>query len=158
MNMAEHPTVRNCVLPADLYYVPEDHIWARTNADGTVTIGMTDVAQSLAGAIIHAHLKKVGTKRERAKPVATVESGKWVGPVKTPVAGEIVEINPRLETEASLLNKSPYKDGWIARLKPVSLEADLALMLKGEAALEAYKKLMDEKKLNDCIHCEGYED
>lgn len=155
--MTEHPAVRNCVLPADLYYVPEDHIWARINADETVTIGMTDVAQSLAGAIIHAHLKKVGMKRERGKPVATVESGKWVGPVKTPVAGEIVEINPRLETEAALLNKSPYKDGWIARLKPDNLKADLALMFKGEAALEVYRKIMEEKKLNDCIHCEGYE-
>lgn len=155
--MAEHSVVKNCYLPNDLYYVPEDHIWARTNADGTVTIGMTDVAQSMAGAIIHAHLKKVGMARERGKPIATVESGKWVRPVKTPVGGVIEEINTKLETDASLLNKSPYKEGWIAKMKPGNLEADLALMLKGEAAVAAYQKMMEEKKLKDCIHCEGYE-
>jgi glycine cleavage system H protein len=141
----------------DLYYIPEDHIWARVSQDGIVTVGLTDVAQSMAGAIIHVHLKKVGMARERGKPIATVESGKWVGPVKTPVGGEIVEINTKLETDASLLNKSPYKEGWISRVKPANLDADIALMLKGEAAVAAYQKIMEEKKLKDCIHCEGYE-
>lgn len=155
--MAEHSVVKNCFLPLDLYYVPEDHTWARVNSDGTVTIGMTDVAQSLAGAVLHAHVKKVGMARERGKPIATVESGKWVGPVKTPVGGEISEVNSRLDADASLLNKSPYKDGWIAKMRPINLEADLALMMKGDAAVAAYQKVMEEKKLKDCIHCEGYE-
>ncbi len=58
--MTEHPEVRGCVLPLSLHYRVEDHTWIAVNEDRTVTVGMTDVAQNLAGPLLHAKPKKVG--------------------------------------------------------------------------------------------------
>ncbi len=75
-----HEKINGCVIVKDLYYSVNDHTWIRPNDDGTVTVGMTDIAQTLAGPILHAKAKNVGATREKGKPIATVESGKWVGP------------------------------------------------------------------------------
>ena len=82
-------SVRGCNLPDDLYYHVEDNVWARLEADGTITIGMTSYACTLAGQLVAATTKKIGKQVEQGKTVCTVESGKWVGPVKAPVGGRI---------------------------------------------------------------------
>ena len=89
--MSDNPEVRGCVLPLSLHYSVGDHTWIRLEDDGTALIGMTDVAQNLAGPLLHAKPKKVGATRKKGKPVATVESSKWVGPVKSPISGEVIE-------------------------------------------------------------------
>lgn len=149
--------VNNCFFPLDLYYRVEENTWLRKNEDGTVTIGMTDIAQTLAGSILHATPKKVGRKRKRGKPIAVVESSKWVGPVKSPVSGTVVQMNEAVKNDASLLNKSPYKQGWLVIMEPSDLEADLAEMLTGNAAVEAYKIKIEQEGVEQCVHCEGYE-
>ncbi|MCB9284026.1 MAG: glycine cleavage system protein GcvH [Lewinellaceae bacterium] len=146
--------INNCVILTNLYYSVQDNTWVRVNDDGTVTIGMTDVAQSLAGPILHARPKKAGVSREKGKPIATVESGKWVGPVKSPMTGEIVEVNENLEKDAQLVNKSPYQNGWILKMKPENLEADLKDLLTGDAAVEAYRAKIDQDGVT-CTHIEG---
>jgi glycine cleavage system H protein len=155
--MPETAEVRGCVIRKDLYYAIEDHTWIKVNEDGTVLVGMTDVAQNLAGPLLHAKAKGVGTKRERGKPIATVESGKWVGPVKSPVSGEIIEVNPNVAQNAKLINQSPYNAGWIVRMQPSNLEADLATMLTGDAAVEAYRQKIEKENLKACTHVEGFE-
>ncbi len=149
--------VNECVLFTNLHYKVEDNTWVRVNDDGTVSIGMTDVAQSLAGPVLHAKAKKVGTVRKKGRPIATVESGKWVGPVKSPVSGEIVEVNEKLAAEATLLNKSPYNEGWVVKMKPSSLDADLADLLTGEDAVKAYQAKVDADGIT-CTHIEGTEE
>ncbi len=149
--------VKNCMLPDDLYYSVENNVWARDLGDGTFEVGMTDIAQTLAGSVIHCKPKAAGKKVKRNKSIATVESGKWVGPVKSPFTGEIIEINVSVEKEATLLNKSPYKQGWIAKLKPDDSAADLGDMVQGEAAASGFEAYMAEKELGECIHCEGFE-
>ncbi|MBK8490927.1 MAG: glycine cleavage system protein GcvH [Saprospirales bacterium] len=146
--------INECVILKNLYYSVQDNTWVRVNDDGTVTIGMTDVAQSLAGPILHARPKKPGVSREKGKPIATVESGKWVGPVKSPMTGEIVEVNENLENNAQLVNKSPYQNGWILKMKPVNLEEDLKDLLTGDAAVEAYRAKIDQDGVT-CTHIEG---
>ena len=71
-------------------------MWVRFE-DDTVVVGMTDIAQSLAGRFIYAHIKEAGRHIEAGKSIATVESSKWVGPVRTPVAGEIIAVNEKVE-------------------------------------------------------------
>ena len=73
--MADNPEVRGCVLPLQLHYSVVGHTWIAVNDDGTVTVGMTDVAQNLAGPLLHVKAKKVGASRARGKPVATVGGG-----------------------------------------------------------------------------------
>lgn len=152
-----HEKVNECIILTNLYYAVEDNTWVRVNDDGTVTIGMTDVAQSLAGPILHAKAKGAGTERRKGKPIATVESGKWVGPVKSPVNGEIVEVNEALAADAQLLNRSPYNKGWVIKMKPSNLEEDLAGMVTGDAAVEAYRAKIQNDGVA-CTHIEGSEE
>ncbi len=155
--MSEHPEVRGCVLPLSLHYSVTDHTWVRLEDDGTVTVGMTDVAQNLAGPLLHAKPKKVGAVRGKGKPVATVESSKWVGPVKSPITGEIVAINDTLAADATVVNRSPYKQGWIVKMKPSSLDAELAEMVTGQAAVDAYRERIEAEDIKACDHVEGFE-
>lgn len=149
--------LKNCILPDDLYYSVGDNVWARELGDGNVEMGMTDIAQSMAGTIIHCRPKKVGATLKKGKSVATVESGKWVGPVKSPFNGEIVARNDAVEADPALLNRSPYKEGWIVRVKPADLTADLAEMVRGQDALDGFAAYMAENEVEECIHCEGFE-
>ena len=146
--------INECVVYKNLYYSVQNNTWLRVNDDDTVTIGMTDVAQSLAGSVLHAKSKKVGVARKKGRPIATVESGKWVGPVKSPVTGEIVAINENLQGDARLLNRSPYNDGWIVKMKPDNLDEDLKDLVTGDAAVEAYRAKIEADGVT-CTHIEG---
>lgn len=156
--MSDREEIRGCVILKELYYSVWDHTWIRINDDDTVTVGMTDVAQNMAGPILHARVKKVGTQRKKGKPLGTVESSKWVGPVKSPVTGEIVEVNAALENDPQLINRSPYKQGWIAKLKPADLTNELKEMLSGDAAVAAYREKIEKEDIKGCTHVEGFED
>ena len=149
--------ISNCFFPNQLYYAVEDDTWLRKNEDGTITIGITDVGQTLAGTILHATPKKVGVKRERGEPITVIESSKWVGPIKSPVSGTIMRINEDIVEDASLMNKSPYNQGWLVVIEPLNLEAELADMLIGKAAVDAYRLKVEKEDIEQCDHCEGFE-
>lgn len=134
--------VKNCNLPDDLYYLVERHVWARPEGD-LVTVGMTDVAQNLAKTIISVTLKAAGKPAKKGRNVATVESGKWVGPVPAPVNGEIVEVNESLVGTPSLINTDPYGDGWVAKIRPDDWATDSAELATGPEGLEAYQAFLD---------------
>lgn len=153
--MAETAEIRGCVIRKDLYYRVNDHTWMKVTEDGTVLVGMTDVAQNMAGPLLHARAKSVGTKRPKGRPIATVESSKWVGPVKSPVSGEIVEVNEKVAQNAHLINQSPYDDGWLVRMKPSDLETELEEMLTGDAAVEAYREKIESEDLKACEQVKG---
>ena len=121
--------INNCLLPDELQYHVEFNVWLRDNGDGTYDMGMTDIAQTMAGSVIHCRAKAVGKNVKKGKSIATVESGKWVGPVKTPLTAEIMACNQDIEADATILNKSPYKHGWIVRLKPSLLEEEKGCLL-----------------------------
>ena len=148
--------VKNCLLPEDVKYHVEFNVWLRPGDDGTWDIGMTDIAQTLAGSIIHCRPKKVGKKVKAGKGLATVESGKWVGPVRSPFACEVVARNDAIEGEATMLNRSPYKEGWIVRVRPAE-DADLSALVDAATAVPAFAAYMAEHELEDCIHCEGFD-
>jgi glycine cleavage system H protein len=137
-------TVSNCNLPEDLYYVVEKHVWAR-HEDGVVTVGLTDVAQNLAKGIISISPKKVGRRVEAGKSVATVESSKWVGPVPTPVTGEIIEINDGAVADPGIVNREPYAGGWIAKVRPENWEAESVGLATGEAGIAAYSAFLEKE-------------
>lgn len=136
--------VRNCNIPDDLLYLVRNHVWARRDGD-LVVAGITDVAQNLAKSFISFTPKKVGKTVVKGKSTATLESGKWVGPVPAPVAGEIVEINPAGESDPTIFNRDPYGEGWVCKIKPEDWERDSADLLTGQAALDAYDAFMQEE-------------
>jgi glycine cleavage system H protein len=134
--------VNNCNIPEDLLYVIDKHVWARRDGD-LVTVGMTDVAQHLAKSIIAVTPKKPGRAVPRGRNIATVESGKWVGPVPAPVSGEIAEVNTALEATPGLINTDPYGAGWVARLRPSDWDAEAGDLATGAEGVEAYRQLLD---------------
>ncbi len=139
--------VRGCNIPEDRYYWVEKHAWARPESDGTVTIGITDVAQRLAKGIINATPKEVGRTVQKGKSAGTLESGKWVGPVTSPITGEIVTVNEAAKAKPSLINDDPYGEGWFVRVKPADWATECSALLTGDAAVAAYRKFMEEQHL-----------
>ena len=116
------PQVNNCNLPDDLYYVVAKHVWARRDGD-LVTVGMTDVAQNLAKTIIAVTPKAAGKLVQKGRNIATVESGKWVGPVPAPVSGEIVEVNQALATSPNSKIVVPYEAAGLVGAAQVLVDA-----------------------------------
>jgi glycine cleavage system H protein len=99
----------------------------------------------MAQKIISVTTKRVGRKLARGKSVGTVESGKWVGPVPAPVAGEIAEVNEALGSDPQLLNRDPYGEGWIAKLTPDDWDADAQELVTGESGVEAYGAFLESE-------------
>ncbi|MCB0102918.1 MAG: glycine cleavage system protein GcvH [Anaerolineales bacterium] len=141
-------TVRGCNIPEDRFYWVEKHAWATLEADGTVKIGISDVAQNLAKGIVNVTPKDAGRKVQKGKSAGTLESGKWVGPVTSPLTGEIVEVNEAVKAKPALINDDPYGEGWFVKVKPDNWEAESAELLTGEAAVVAYLKFMEDQNLN----------
>lgn len=114
--------------PPELYY-DRTHNWARVEGD-LVIQGMTAFGQALAGEIIYVEPAAVGRKVKQGQPILSIESGKWVGRINAAVSGQIVAFNVDLEAQPELVNKDPYGRGWMVRLRPDDLEADLARLLR----------------------------
>lgn len=142
--------VHGCNLPEDLYYWPEKHVWARPEPDGTVVVGMTDVAQSLAGKIIVVSLRSLGKTLVRGKSAGTLESGKWVGSIPTPVAGEVIAVNEAVTKAPTIVNQDPYGAGWLIRVQPTDFAADAAELGHGADGVERYRAKLEA----DGIHCQ----
>ena len=131
-------TVNNCNIPDDLLYQVEKHVWVKRDADGTARIGMTDPAQKLAGKIIVVTPKKVGRTITRGQSAGTVESSKWVGPVPSPLSGEIVAVNQVPLDKPTALNADPYGN-WIVKLAPTNWDEEAKDLVTGEQGVEAYR-------------------
>jgi glycine cleavage system H protein len=138
-------TANGCNIPEELYYLVDKHVWIRLEADTSVTIGMTDVAQHLAGKVIAVSPKKVGKVLGKGQSAGTVESGKWVGPVQLPVGGELVAVNEALKANPGLVNEDPYGTGWIVKLKPTNWDEESKELVTGAAGIAVYQQFLDEK-------------
>ncbi len=110
-------------IPEGLYYT-EEHEWARLESDGTVTIGVTDFAQKQLHEIVYVELPEVGNDVELMAVIGALESVKAVSDMNSPVGGSITEVNEDLLDSPELINESPYKEGWIAKLEPSDWEGD----------------------------------
>lgn len=141
------PAVRNCNIPEDLYYLVEKHVWARPVGD-LVEVGLTDVAQNMAKGIISVTPKKIGRALRAQQSVATVESGKWVGPVPTPVAGEVAEVNTAVVADPSLINTDPYGAGWVARVRAVDWATDSGGLATGPEGVAAYSRFLEAEGIS----------
>ena len=118
-------------VPTDRMYA-RSHEWAHEQADGTVTVGISDHAQESLGDLVFVEVPEVGRTLQQGEACAVVESVKAASDVYAPVAGTVVAVNQALAQAPELINKDPYGDGWILRLKPSAALAT-ADLLKAEA-------------------------
>ncbi|UVM16946.1 glycine cleavage system protein GcvH [Pseudomonas sp. B21-023] len=103
-------------IPADLRFA-ESHEWARLEADGTVTVGISDHAQQALGDVVFVELAEVGKVFEAGDAAGVVESVKAASDIYAPVGGEVIAVNEELADNPELLNEEPY-ESWIFKLKP----------------------------------------
>ncbi|AZC21452.1 MULTISPECIES: glycine cleavage system protein GcvH [Pseudomonas] len=113
-------------IPAHLRFA-ESHEWARLEADGSVTVGISDHAQQALGDVVFVELTEVGQVFGAGDQAGVVESVKAASDIYAPVAGEVIEVNEELSASPELLNSEPY-DAWIFKLKPAN-PADLEKLL-----------------------------
>jgi len=143
-------TVRGCNLPDDLLYDVANHVWYKELGDGNVRIGMTAVAAALAGQLVAVTPKKVGRGVKAGKSCATVESGKWVGPARSIVDGEVVAINEAIVATPGLANEDPYEKGWLLDLAPENWDSVKPDLLSGSAMTAAYEAKMAADGFEGC--------
>jgi len=124
-------------VPADLRFTKE-HEWVRIEGD-IATFGISDHAQEALGDIVFVELPEVGRNIDAGEAYGVVESVKAVSDVYAPVAGEVIEINETLESEADLVNSDAYGAGWIIKVKISDNNADTELMDADE-----YTTFLDE--------------
>ena len=94
-----------------------NHEWLRVEVDGSVTIGITDYAQSQLGDIVYVELPELGAHVEAGSNFVIIESVKAVGEIKFPVGGTVLSVNERLGDTPELINSAPQGDGWLLRIK-----------------------------------------
>lgn len=124
-------------VPADLKYTAS-HEWARLEADGTVTVGITDHAQEALGDIVFLELPELGRQLEAGKECAVVESVKAASDIYAPVAGEVVARNDAAVDAPESVNQDAYA-AWLFKLKPAN-----AADLNGLLDAAAYEKVAAE--------------
>lgn len=115
------------------------HEWARVEADGTVTIGITDHAQEALGDVVYVEAPELGSEVTAGQEAGVVESVKAASDIYSPISGEVIAINEQLEETPETVNSSPYDDGWFFKVKPDELGE-----LENALDAEAYKALVEE--------------
>lgn len=113
-------------IPADLRFA-ESHEWARLEADGSITVGISDHAQEALGDVVFVELAEVGAQFSAGQAAGVVESVKAASDIYSPVSGEVIAVNGELSSTPELLNSAPYAS-WIFKLKP-SNPAELEKLL-----------------------------
>ncbi len=124
--------------PANLKYTPS-HEWVRTEADGTISVGITEHAQELLGDMVFVEAPAVGRKLKAREECTVVESVKAAADVYAPVSGVVTAVNTELDSIPEKINEDPYA-AWIFRMKPDSA-ADVAALLDGKA----YQAVVDSE-------------
>jgi glycine cleavage system H protein len=104
-------------IPAELRYT-RTHEWVRQLGDGTVQVGITDHAQGQLGDMVFVELPEVGASLSGGDDCAVVESVKAASDVYAPVGGEVVAVNESVANSPEVVNRDPYGDGWLFRLRP----------------------------------------
>ena len=121
-------------IPPDLRYT-KNHEWVRSEADGTVTVGITWHAQDLLGDLVYVGTPQIGKTFDKEQQCGVVESVKTASDIYVPVAGEVVAVNAELESKPEWVNEDPY-GAWIFKLRPSNPDE-----VKDLLAASEYEKL-----------------
>jgi glycine cleavage system H protein len=130
-------------VPDDTFFHP-GHAWARVEADGLVTVGVDDFAQKLVGPVRGVQLPPPGARLERGRPAWRLEADSKAVDMLAPVGGEVVAVNRKAIETPETVNRDPYGDGWLVRLRSPNLGAHLAQLKAGQAARRWMNEVCDE--------------
>jgi len=118
-------------VPKDLKYT-EQHEWVHVSDDGVeATVGITDFAQKELGDIVYVELPDEGAALEQMESFGTIEAVKTVEDLYAPLSGEVLEVNHLLTDKPTLINESPYDEGWILRLR-IAKPGEMAALMSAD--------------------------
>ena len=129
-------------IPDDLLYTKE-HEWAKEEG-ATVRVGITDYAAKTLNDVVYVTSPKPNEKVEQFKSMGTVESIKAVSEIYSPLSGTVVKVNSQLDSHPELVNKSPYRDGWLIEVKPTNYATQKKSLLDAEAYAAHLKGLVTQ--------------
>lgn len=118
----------------NLYYA-RWHTWLQPRPEKTVRIGLDDFSQKLLGNIVNVELPPLGTLLKKKETAWKVITKGWCTDILSPIDGEVIDVNPNVSANASVLNQRPYKTGWVIELKPRAIDESLSSLLYGEKAI-----------------------
>jgi glycine cleavage system H protein len=140
-------TIRGFEFPDELSYLIEHDTWVRLDGDGNATIGITSLGAHISGEFIEFMAKPVGESIDRDRALGMLEMSKVIRSVRAPVSGVLLASNERVKAAAGLINRDPYGEGWLVRVRPTSWQGDARLLVSGAAipgAVEKYMALLAE--------------
>jgi len=123
-------------IPENLKYT-KDHEWIKVDGD-VATVGITDYAQNELGDIVFVEIETEGENLEKEEVFGTVEAVKTVSDIFMPISGEVTEVNPKLEDSPEIVNKDPYGEGWLIKVK-IADQSDLDELIDADK----YKELIE---------------
>jgi len=125
-------------IPDNLLYT-EEHEYVLREGEDQIVVGITDYAQGELSDIVFVELPDVGNSYAKTEPFGTIEAVKAVSELYTPVGGEVVAVNEALQDDPAVVNRDPYGEGWMVRLR-INNTAELDDLLSPEA----YRALIAE--------------
>ncbi len=124
----------NLEFPSDLFYHPENHMWAKNNGESElVTVGIDALALDSLGEIAYVSFAEVGTGVRKGDPIGTLESAKMTTEIFSPLSGKISTLNETVLANPRLINEQPYGDGWLIKMISPEWDMDSAGLISGEA-------------------------
>ena len=132
--------VQGYQVPDGLLYTKE-HEWAKEEG-GVIRVGITDYAAKTLNDVVYVTSPKVDARVEQAKSMGTVESIKAVSEIYSPVSGTVARVNSELDSHPELVNKSPYREGWLIEVKPTSFVSESKSLLTPGAYADYLSSLL----------------
>lgn len=132
--------IDHCEFPDDLLYEGEGLVWARLLDSGDAVVGVTSIYAAVAGPLAKVSAKPTGLSYRRGAAIALIESGKYFGPIRNPISGELREINPAVLAKPRLMTDAAYTDGWVALVRPTNVREERTALRSAVDAREVLAK------------------
>lgn len=139
--------IEYCDFPEDVLYDFENNVWVKMETQNRAKLGITSVLAALAGRLNKVNFKTPGADFRRGQSVATIESPRYFGVLRTPLTGRLVAINAALESDPKLANDSPYTLGWFAEVEPTIPNDDLASLMEPKNAVNKIREQIRELRV-----------
>lgn len=139
--------IDHCDFPEEVLYDLDSLTWLKIQGDGEAVVGATSLLVAIAGKLTKAAPRADLKEVARGRSLGTIQSPKYFGAIRTPVTGRISGFNEALLRRPTLMNSSPYGEGWFARLRPTDPQADMRLLSKVPEAEPRIRKLKSELRV-----------
>jgi glycine cleavage system H protein len=133
-------TVRGFEVRLDLAYARGSHLWVEETEGGLARVGLDALGVETSGSLAAVDLVPVGTEVRRGDAIGTLEADKFVGPLRSPLPGVVVERNETVPADPGLVQRAPYREGWLVVLVPPAAgwAGELSRLVRGRDAVRSW--------------------